>query len=73
MTKKTKTTIVITTAITTLLWTTAAFANTRSTVQAPKFYKTQSCQTHDSFKNLSVSLLKDGTITKAQEVTIQGF
>jgi len=74
MTRKAKTkTIVIATAITTLLWATAAFANTTSSnaVQTPEFSKTQSCQTHGSFKNRSDSLVKDGTITKAQEVAIQ--
>jgi len=74
MTRKTKTkTIVIATALTTLLSVTTAFADTTisNTVQAPKFSKTQSWQTHGSFKNHSYSLVKDGTITKAQEVAIQ--
>jgi len=74
MTRNTKTnTIVIVTAIATLLSATAAFANTTSnnTVQAPKFSQTQSGETNCWFKSRLDSLVKDGTITKAKEDVIQ--
>ena len=74
MTRNTKTnTIVIVTAIATLLSATAAFANTTSnnTVQTPKFSQKQSGETNCWFKIRLDSLVKDGTIIKAQEDAIQ--
>jgi len=74
MMRKTKTTtIAIATALTTLLSTGAAFANTPSsnTVQAPKTAQTQACPTDGSFKSHLDSLVKSGTLTQEQEDTMQ--
>ena len=71
---KTKTILIATaTAITTLLSASTVFADTPSsnTVQASEFSQTQSGKAHCSFKSHFNSLVKDGTITKAQGVAIQ--
>lgn len=72
MIRKTKT-IVIATAITTLLSATAAYAatTTSNTVQAPKLSQTQSAEAHGGFKSHLDSLVTSGTLTQAQEDAIQ--
>jgi len=75
MTRNTKTnTIVIVTAIATLLSATATFADTKSSnsVQAPKLSQIQSAETNYWFKSCLDGLVKDGTITKVKEDAIHG-
>ena len=74
MRKKKTNTIVIATAITTLLSaTTAAFADTTSlnTAQTPEFRQTQSGKMYDFPNSHLVSLINSGTLTQTQKDAIQ--
>ena len=74
MNRKSKTkTIVLATAITTLLSATAVFAGTTSsnTVQAPSFSLTHSYKVNGWFKSCLDSLVTSGALTQAQEDAIQ--
>jgi len=74
MKRKTKMrTIMIATALTSLLSATAVFADTTSsnTVQVPIFSQTHSGEDHGSFKSCLDRLVKAGSITQTQEVAIQ--
>ena len=73
MRKKNINTIVIATAITTLLSATATFADKTklNTAQAPKFSQTQSGEIYGFPKNHLVSVINSGILTQAQKNALQ--